>query len=619
MKPACNFSLADKIVALFLLLGAFFHAQAAVFAQNLVINPSFENTKHCVSEAEVQNYANVPMLLLSQCEAWTSFSPEGTADLYQPCNAWKMRGSLSLKPVKPKSGSNMAGFFAFSFESQSEYREYLHGKLAEPLKKGETYQLCFSVLLADRCTYAVSRLGVYFSKDSLYRHDDFHGVAPFLPQITNKKGDFLKDKENWTVLQFEYEAKGGEQFMLIGHFENDEKSDTLSLPSTEKYPHKKAYYYLDDVCVSAKSCPTEINLPTFGFKTMVFEADSKKPLEKTKVSFYTPSQKWIAETNEDGIAKIQLVQNQYFVLVKKDCFLPAMASFEVPLTRDGAFLSEQMQYFPMIKIQNGVKMALESDAWKSFEKRKAQNDDKLPFLLKKLEHWAIFLNENPSLKVCLNAAVYFDSYKDEAKRIELRTRYEEDLVFLKNYWLENGVNSAQISTRFTEITKENPAQMTRLDGNLLGNFSSRFEIEILENKCHKNEKTEVTEEKKFFKKMQKGEIFIFEKVNFSPDSPELKSSSHKELEQLAEVLKANPSIKIRINGHTDIGITDSSEEFLQQLSDNRAKAVADFLIKKGINSDRISSQGFANRKPIADNNTAAGRAQNRRVEVEIVE
>ncbi len=604
-----------------LLFFIFFFAFQSLFAQNLVINPSFEKTQHCVSNADVGGYSNIPLLLLSQCEAWASFSSEGTADLYQPCGLWNMRSSYSSAAIKPKTGSNMAGFFLYENDPSEEYREYLHGKLIEPLKKGETYQVSFYVLLADACAYAISSFGVYFSRDSLYRLDSFYGVAPFLPQIKNKRGNFLKDKKNWTELNFEYKAKGGEQFLMIGNFETNEDSDTLVLLSTEKYFQKKAYYYLDDVCVSARNCPTEIILPKYNFKTMVYDAEDKKPIENAKISFYAQSDlsKISSETNEDGVSKTQMVQNQYVVFIKQDCYLPAMAFYDVPVIRKGDLLPEQLQYFPLTKMQNGAKIALEGENWKSLGSRKARNDEKLSWLFTKLDHWAIFLKENPKLKISLQVAVYFDYYKNEEKRLELQTHYEQDLVFLQNYFLEKGVKQSQFITRLVEITKENPAESVVVNGAVLGEFANRYEIEVLENECNKSKKVEVEKKNKFFSQMQKGEIFIFEKVNFSPDSPELKSSSYKELDQLVEVLVANPSIKIRINGHTDIGIENGSDDFLQQLSENRAKAVAQYLIKKGVKAENMAWEGFANRKPTADNNTAAGKAKNRRVEVEIME
>jgi outer membrane protein OmpA-like peptidoglycan-associated protein len=76
-----------------------------------------------------------------------------------------------------------------------------------------------------------------------------------------------------------------------------------------------------------------------------------------------------------------------------------------------------------------------------------------------------------------------------------------------------------------------------------------------------------------------------------------------------EFLKDNPTVKVEIQGHTDnVGNDDAN----QKLSEHRAKAVFDYVIDKGIPSDRLRYKGYGESQPIADNNTAMGRAKNRR-------
>ena len=76
-----------------------------------------------------------------------------------------------------------------------------------------------------------------------------------------------------------------------------------------------------------------------------------------------------------------------------------------------------------------------------------------------------------------------------------------------------------------------------------------------------------------------------------------------------EFLKENPTVKVEIQGHTDnVGNDDAN----LKLSDQRAKAVYDYVIGKGIPADRLRYKGYGESQPIADNNTAAGRAKNRR-------
>jgi len=77
-------------------------------------------------------------------------------------------------------------------------------------------------------------------------------------------------------------------------------------------------------------------------------------------------------------------------------------------------------------------------------------------------------------------------------------------------------------------------------------------------------------------------------------------------------LNENPTYKVQIDGHTD---SQGKDEYNQALSDSRAASVKAYLASKGIAESRLSSAGYGETKPVADNNTAAGRAKNRRVEM----
>ena len=77
----------------------------------------------------------------------------------------------------------------------------------------------------------------------------------------------------------------------------------------------------------------------------------------------------------------------------------------------------------------------------------------------------------------------------------------------------------------------------------------------------------------------------------------------------------NPGSVIEVGGHTN-GIP--SHEFCDQLSTERAKAVAQFLVDKGLPASRLTYKGYGKRKPVASNNTPDGRARNQRVEIKIV-
>ncbi len=108
---------------------------------------------------------------------------------------------------------------------------------------------------------------------------------------------------------------------------------------------------------------------------------------------------------------------------------------------------------------------------------------------------------------------------------------------------------------------------------------------------------------------------VLENVLFRTGSAELEKGSFTELEQLAEFLKSNESIRIELHGHTDNIGSDEDNLFLSEL---RAGSVVKFLIERGIDGDRMVAKGFGSSRPIADNETEEGRRKNRRTELYIL-
>jgi OmpA-OmpF porin, OOP family len=100
-------------------------------------------------------------------------------------------------------------------------------------------------------------------------------------------------------------------------------------------------------------------------------------------------------------------------------------------------------------------------------------------------------------------------------------------------------------------------------------------------------------------------------LEFDRAKADLTRESTETLKELAEIAKECPAFKIGIEGHTD---AEGTDERNQRLSDRRARAVAEFLAREGVKSDRMTAVGYGATRPIADNGTADGRARNRRIE-----
>ncbi len=109
---------------------------------------------------------------------------------------------------------------------------------------------------------------------------------------------------------------------------------------------------------------------------------------------------------------------------------------------------------------------------------------------------------------------------------------------------------------------------------------------------------------------------MLKNIFFDTDKYELKPASTTEFEKLLELLKKNPKMKIEISGHTD-NVGDA--KYNQVLSENRAKAVYNYLINHGITAERLTYKGYGKTVPIDTNDTEAGRANNRRTEFKVID
>lgn len=108
---------------------------------------------------------------------------------------------------------------------------------------------------------------------------------------------------------------------------------------------------------------------------------------------------------------------------------------------------------------------------------------------------------------------------------------------------------------------------------------------------------------------------VLKNIFFDVNKYNLKEESTIELDNVYMLLRDNPTLKIQINGHTDnVGKINDN----MVLSNNRAQAVVNYLIKKGIDPSRLSHKGFGPNEPVADNATEEGRAQNRRTELKVI-
>jgi OOP family OmpA-OmpF porin len=138
-------------------------------------------------------------------------------------------------------------------------------------------------------------------------------------------------------------------------------------------------------------------------------------------------------------------------------------------------------------------------------------------------------------------------------------------------------------------------------------YNGTYLITIIEKEAMKQD---VTASDMFDALNREGHIALY--INFDTGKSAIKPESRPIIEQIVQMLKSNPDLKISVEGHTDnVGNPKSNKT----LSDERAKAVVKEIVAQGIDAKRLSAVGYGQDKPIADNNTEEGRAKNRRVEL----
>jgi outer membrane protein OmpA-like peptidoglycan-associated protein len=117
------------------------------------------------------------------------------------------------------------------------------------------------------------------------------------------------------------------------------------------------------------------------------------------------------------------------------------------------------------------------------------------------------------------------------------------------------------------------------------------------------------------KTIREGQTIRIDKLFFNMDSYTIKSESFTVLDEIYDFMMANPNVVVEIGGHTN---TIPDHEYCDKLSTNRAKAVADYLVGKGISAKRLLYKGYGKRNPITLDTSQDGRRKNQRVEIKIL-
>ncbi len=227
-----------KLLALTCLLAALTQVSKA---QNLVPNPSFEDTISCP-----QFYGDID----AACEYWSIF--KGSPDYMHSCNPI-IEADLVISK-EPHTGEAYAGFINYGITTPDFGREHIGIELTSPLTIGETYFVSYFVSMAyvpSICNIATNNIGALFTTYSYY---DLWTEFPNLNYSHINENSIISDT-GWVKVSGSFVADSAYTYMVIGNFYDDVYTDTLNLPFT--VAQQRAYYCVDDVCVTTDSLYNE--------------------------------------------------------------------------------------------------------------------------------------------------------------------------------------------------------------------------------------------------------------------------------------------------------------------------------------------------------------------------
>lgn len=241
--------------ALFLTLAYTANAQQQ---NNLVANAGMEGK--CIKNGYSQIY---------KTETWSNANG-GTVDLFDREKADRKYAQNAIpnnymgSQPTASNGQNYAGIIAYYDDGANnkedsalveklnlkygykKYSEYLQGEFASPMVAGQVYQVSFKVSLADKSGRAVSCLGALLTNEKV--DQESNSFLEMEPQFISHR--VITDTANWVTLYGAYIAKGGEKYITIGCFKDENNFIVENIAKPMENDSRKAYYYISDVAVS---------------------------------------------------------------------------------------------------------------------------------------------------------------------------------------------------------------------------------------------------------------------------------------------------------------------------------------------------------------------------------
>lgn len=217
---------------------------------------------------------------------WTT-PTQGSSDYFNACS--ELMGTP--KNFNGEQPANFGlGYVGLYFYAPDDYREYIQASLNQTLIKDEVYTVSFYVSLAERSDFAILELGVQFMENPINITTKKNLSRKQLSKVPGDKSnyfgirydDFYSDKTDWVLVEKEFTAKGTENYMLIGNFKDNQRTQKLK---TKRNVTKGSYYYVDMVSVvpvNPNKNPSQVDT-----KELTFELDSIHTFKNVLFKFDT--------------------------------------------------------------------------------------------------------------------------------------------------------------------------------------------------------------------------------------------------------------------------------------------------------------------------------------------
>ncbi len=215
--------------------------QLGLAQKNLVPNSGFEEYVKCPVTFSTDPLHFGP-------NNWSS-ATQGTPDYFNRCSIGDMHVPNNWAGVShAHSGFAYAGIYAWN-TGKKNYREYVQCKLTEPMKADLFYKIQFFYRLSSYSVYAIDRIGLALSNTEVkVSYDTLLHIQP----VINETKDLATLTNAWMSASAKIQAKGGEQYLIIGNFSSNDSTESMKIDYREGRSlmlGNNAYYYIDDVIV----------------------------------------------------------------------------------------------------------------------------------------------------------------------------------------------------------------------------------------------------------------------------------------------------------------------------------------------------------------------------------